>query len=388
MISLWGINDDMVLINEGVVEVSEILLGPVVAGQLHRIHMLTRNFSGELSEERIKYFTAQDNPYAPGDVLGFNARGLGNMLRCLWDEVDTAVRYELRYGAASVAWEDATVISDTITLLEYSTRDVLPGTYDILLKAIDGFGVESTNAARVEDVILTANPDSYIVGEFQADHASSTLMTLVNNGTEWVTDSGETWNDLFPNAMNTYTNMIYSYQTVGACEYISEEFDTGLADFVGVWRVEPSARLLPGYPNGAQIPSTEQVAEVWDTAWNSQADLWGKYVGSKLRYRVNTTGKVFIVRLMTLLSVDIVPYVIRGTSTSSASAADQITWSPDIPDFIGFYSASITVSDGGGGFIGTYVFDPTPPYTYVDFYVWDVSDTQVAKDYSYEIRGA
>jgi hypothetical protein len=384
-IALSGIDDNMVPIANGSTENSEILLGPVVPGSLHRINMFTVNFAGVYSLERIKYFTAEDNPFAPGDVLGFNARGIGNMLRCLWNEVETAVLYELRYGASGVAWELATTI-DTTTAIQYTTRDILPGTYDILLKAIDGGGQESNNAARVEDVILTANPDGYIVAEFDADHDSSTLMTLINNGTEWVTDSGETWNDLFPLAMNTYTDMIYSYQTVGAAEYISEELDTGLADFIGIWRVEPSARLLPGYPMGAQIPSTEQVAEVWDTAWNSQADLYGKYAGSKLRYKVNTTGKVFIIRPPTLLSVDIVPYVIRGTSTSSASAADQISFTPD---FDGFYSASITVSDGSGGFTGTYVLDAVAPLNFVDFYVWDNSDnSQVAKDYSYEIRGA
>jgi hypothetical protein len=385
-ISLSGIDDDMFLIAFGSTVDDEIELGPLVPERLHRLNMFTVNFEGTYSEERIVYFTAEANIYAPGDVLGFNARGIGNMLRCLWDAVPTAVRYELRYGTSAVSWELATVINAGITGLEYTTRDILPGTYDILLKAIDGASQESINAARVTDVILTANPDGYIVAEFEADHASSILMTLINNGTEWVTDSGETWNALFPLAMNTYDEMIYSYQTVGAAEYISEELDTEVADFIGIWRVEPSARLLPGYPSGAQIPSTEQVAEVWDGSWNSLTDIYGKYTGSKLRYRVNTTGKVFIIRPTTLLSVDIVPYVFRGVSTSSASAADQISFTPD---FEGFYSASITVSDAGGGFTGTYVLDAVAPLNYVDFYVWDNSDnSQVAKDYSYEIRGA
>jgi len=377
-ITLNGVDDDMVEIVTGSTPNSEILLGAVQPERLHLIELTTINFEGTRSSTRLKYFTAPENIYAPDDVDGFNARGIGNMLRTQWNEVPTAALYELRYGASGVLWEDATFIVE-LAALQHNTRDILPGTYDILLKAIDGNDQYSTNAARVTDVVLTANPDGYIVAELDADHDSSILMTLVNLGTEWVTDSGETWNALFPNAMSTYTNMIYSYQTPGACEYISEELDTAVADFVGIWTVEAGAHLLNG------DPVVTQVAEVWDTAWNSLSDVTGKYIGSKLRFKVNTTGLVFIVKPGTLLACDIVPYVIRGFSTSEAATYDRITVTPD---FLGFYSASITVSDDMGGFMGTFVFDDTAPFTYVDFYVWDAGDTQVAKDYSYEIRGA
>jgi hypothetical protein len=377
-IELNGIDDDMVRIVIGETPNSEILLGAVVPERLHRLNMFTINFEGTRSPERIKYFTPPENEFAPDDVVGFNARGIGNMLRTQWNEVVTAVLYELRYGASGVTWDDSIFIAE-VTALQHSTRDILPGTYDILLKATDGTGQKSSNAARVTDVVLTANPDGYIVAELDADHASSILMTLVNLGTEWVTDSGETWNDLFPLAMSTYTNMIYSYQTPGACEYISEELDTAVADFIGIWTTEPGAHLL----NGDKVIT--QVAEVWDSAWNDLGDVVGKFTGSKMRFRVNTTGLVFIVRPGTLLACDIVPYVIRGFSTSDALLPDQIAVTPD---FEGFYSASITVSDDSAGYTGTFVFDLIPPLTYVDFYVWDSGDNQVAKDYSYEIRGA
>lgn len=378
-ISLNGIDDDMVEIVTGSTPNSEILLGAVVPERLHLIELTTINFEGTRSITRLKNFTAPENPYAPESVEGFNARGIGNMLRTQWNEVEVAVLYELRYGASAVVWDDATFIAN-VAALQHTTRDILPGTYDILLKAVDGTGQKSTNAARVTDVVLTANPDGYIVAELDADHDSSILMTLVNLGTEWVTDSGEFWNDLFPNIMNTYTNIIYSYQTPGACEYISEELDTTVDDFVAVWTVESGAHLL----NGDKVAT--QVAEVWDTAWNDLGDVVGKYIGSKLRFRVNTTGLVFIVKPGTLLACDIVPYVIRGFSTSDDTVADQIAVTPD---FMGFYSASITVSDDAGGFTGTFVFDDIAPFTYVDFYVWDNADnSQVAKDYSYTIRGA
>ncbi len=387
-LQLFGINEDMFLIVLGSTIPSEILLGPVVPGALHRLNMWTVNFAGIYSIGRIVYFTADDNAFAPDNVLGFHARSVGNMLRCCWDALIGVhgirlggVRYELRFGASGVIWEDADLI-DSVFALEFTTRNLLPGTYDILLKAIVG-GQESTDAAIVTNVIITDNPDGFIVSEVFADHASSISMTLTNRGTEWVTDSGEHWNTLFVSAMETYDQPLYSYQTVGPAEYISEELDTAGADFVGVWRVEASARLL----NGDLVPFTEQVAEIWDGSWNNVGDVVAVFNGTKVRYRVNTTGKVFIVRLTTVLSVDIVPYVIRGTSTSSAVAADQITWSP-IPDFIGFYSASIAVSAAGGGFIGTYDFDPSAPFTFVDFYVWDTDNNQVAEEYSYEIRGA
>lgn len=379
-IQLNGIDDDMVEIVIGETPNTEIELGPLVPLAQHRLNMFTINFAGVRSQERIKIFIAEANIFAPGDVTGFNARGIGNLLRTQWNEVDVAVLYELRYGASGVSWEDATIIT-ALAALEHSTRSIVPGTYDILIKAIDGSGQYSNNPAIWEDLVLTANPDGYIVMELDADHASSVLMTNVNFGKDWVTDSGETWNALFPNAMDTYTDKIYDYQTVGAAEYISEELDTEVADFVAVWTVEASAHELDG------TKVTGQVAEVWDTAWNDLGSVKDTFIGSKVRYRVNATGVVFIITPPTFLNCDIVPYVIRGFSTSSAVAADQITWSPT-PDFIGFYSASITVSDASGGFIGTFVFDAVAPFTYVDFYVWDVDDNQVAKDYSYEIRGA
>jgi len=372
-----------ILITTGVTTDTEIVLGPLASGQEHRVDIVTIGPNNVKSEYRIKYFTAPYATSVPGDVKGFFARGLGNQLRASWDAVvsETLIAgYELRYGASGVTWANAATI-DTVSALTLVTTALTAGTYDVLIKAKDIGGNESVNAARAVDITIDNNPDGYVIAEGTLDHASSTLMTLVNLGTQWVTDSGETWNDLYPNAMSTYTNALYTYQTVGAAEYISEELDSLLSEFIGRWTVQSCIEVLAG------TPSVGEVVQVYaSAAWNSLGDVKGTYLGSKLRYYVAETGVVFLVNIPTKAAIDKLPIVRYGFSTSSASAYDRISITPDL---YGFEYVSITVSDNAGGFSGTYVLDTSAPLNYVDFYVWDNADnSQVNKDYTYMIRGA
>jgi len=302
-------------------------------------------------------------------------------LRSTWDENTDALstwRYELRYGVADVTWANATPLV-TVDATAFNTSKIDNGTWDILIKAIDNAGKESANAARAEDVFIDIDAISHVIASSEAGKGSTVLMTLVNNGTQWVVDSAETWNALFPNAMSTYTNALYSYQSPGAATYISEELDPNEGDITAVWTAESSYEVLSGSPVGGEV------VQVFESAvWTSPGGLSASDTGSKCRYYVSETSVVFIVTPPTRLSVDVVTRTFHGFSTTSNSTYDRITISPA---FVSYTSIEMTIEGTTLNVSGKYDLDPSSPYSYVDFYAYNSSDAKVAVNYSYTIRG-
>lgn len=79
-------------------------------------------------------------------------------------------------------------------------------------------------------ITLTAWPPAILTGTaVESDATESTTPP-------WVTDFGDSWNSLFPNALNTYTNPLVSYHTAGTSGIVSDIYDAGQA-LTGDWTV-------------------------------------------------------------------------------------------------------------------------------------------------------
>jgi len=229
----------------------------------------------------------------PTDVPAFLARGVGAELRASWNAStdESSIRhYELRYGAVAVTWAASTLLTrvDALSLL---TKELATGTYDILIKAIDNTGVYSTNEARVSGVVIVSGSAT-----LQADWATDTNMFLLNDGT-WVTDSGETWNALFPNAMNTYTSALYSYQTTTS-DWTSEELDPALGAISAQWLATATYTDIAG-------TAVEELELYYSAVWNAEGVVSITKTAEKSRYLITgSSGDVFIITPPVALSMD------------------------------------------------------------------------------------
>ena len=178
-----------------------------------------------------------------------------------------------------------------VDALSYSTKEIASGTYDVLIKAIDNTGTYSVNAARVSGVVIVSQSANVL-----ADWASDTNMTLLNDG-NWVTDSGETWNALFPNAMSTYTNARYSYQTTTSL-WRSEELDPALGAVSAQWLAQATYVDLAG-------TAAPELELYYSAAWNAEGVVSITKTAEKSRYLITgSSGDVFLITPPVALSMD------------------------------------------------------------------------------------
>jgi hypothetical protein len=86
----------------------------------------------------------------PSDVTGFVVMQVESIVTALWTaipDMDLA-GYEVRYGVTSCTWDEADVVNGAYNGTTFSTTNIPPGTWDILIKAIDTSGNYSDNEAR------------------------------------------------------------------------------------------------------------------------------------------------------------------------------------------------------------------------------------------------
>lgn len=264
--------------------------------------------------------------FPPTDVPNFVAFGIGGEVRFRWGasaDNQAIWRYELRYGTSGVAWDDAIFLTRTDSLT-HTTADIPVGTWDTLIKAIDNAFNESVNASRTVGVEVDQASDVFLLESLEADRASSVSMTIQADGS-WAVDSGETWNALFPSAMSTYTNPVFSYQTPGAAEYVSDALDPGAGELSAAWQANPTVTVLTGSP-------TSELELYISSVWTGQGSISVFEQAAQSRYKVSGSGSVFIVTPPTTLRVDVVArtedgneQTISGGQATSAHAGTQLT---------------------------------------------------------------
>jgi hypothetical protein len=139
----------------------EARFGPLVENLLYEVEVKAVGVFGVKSEDAATdSITPTGKDFPPTDVPNFVAFGVGGEVRMRWDAAfdNQAIwRYEIRFGAADVTWENAELVTRTDSL-SHSTTDIAAGDWDFLIKAIDNAGNESDNAARVAGSRLTIPP--------------------------------------------------------------------------------------------------------------------------------------------------------------------------------------------------------------------------------------
>jgi len=154
-------------------------------------------------------------------------------VRLWWDPaVDIDVRqYELRYSTVLQDWEQATRIDRTDTL-RYETTVIPEGTWRFHIKAIDSVLNYSSGTAAYVDIPVTFDTAAFSEYYDFTSYSEASNMVQYRLGrtdpiNRWITEDGETFNNKFPSALNTYTNTLACYHTALPSRFTSEEWDIG-----------------------------------------------------------------------------------------------------------------------------------------------------------------
>ena len=136
----------------------------------------------------------KSNP--PSDVASISGFSVGGETFLSWveatDDDQIHIRYELRYGATSGSWDDATTIQK-IAALHYSVPGIPVGTWRFYVKAIDSIGQLSTNAAYVDLDVEDTGPFAVTDVTLSAPTVSNMTRNDIASQPEpcWVTDVGD-----------------------------------------------------------------------------------------------------------------------------------------------------------------------------------------------------
>lgn len=340
-------------------------------------------FSGlSYSDAATTIITPMGKHLPPGDVSQLNGFEAGGRVYLAWPEaIDIDIwQYEIRYGGVGVAWADAQLIDRTDSL-RLNTDEVAAGDWDFLVKALDSVSNYSVNATR-KMLTVTLDSDAFLVANCQ--FSNPTLMNMheytLSRGdtvTHAVSTSGQTWNDLFPDAMNTYINPLLSYQNDTVSEYLSEVWDAGL-ELSGDWSAEFEYEVISGTVTAQIELSTDNVT--WDIyALNSKATA--RYA----RIRITSDAGLFLVGWPDMLiRVNSIPRTENGQNTSLTIGPKTITLTNDYAKV-----KSITITPTGSA-SRSYSVDNidliSNPNTY-DVYIFDSTGAQVANDFLHDFKG-
>ena len=225
----------------------------------YTVQVRTMGNPGILGTIAKKTVELKGKSVVPTDVEGLVAATIGGSLWLKWDaafDIDL-IGYDVRYGAVSVSWANATreAFVDSTT---YFSSVVPPGTYDFLVKAIDSGFRESTNVARIT-VTLDEGREYFIADRLFVDSRTAT-------SPEWVTSFqmldypeltnhyglfNETWNNAFTSNMSTYTNEILTYSNSPSIQYIDEPNFTYVGNWLndGGWSISGGVASISGTAN-------------------------------------------------------------------------------------------------------------------------------------------
>jgi len=207
----------------------EATFGPLQEAVQYDIDLYVVGVGGIRGAKGSNSLTALGKQNPPEFGVGAQLRGVeaGGRVFLNWDAADDDIwAYEVRFGGSGQTWAQMSTLTQTDTLW-YTAETVPQGTWDFKVRAIDSVGVESTNELTLSSLEVTSDADSYaaVDATIAVDTGNLTNMTL--SGVEYLPDDGTSWNTLFPNAMNTYTNPLITYGGSFTTQVWSQEHDIG-----------------------------------------------------------------------------------------------------------------------------------------------------------------
>lgn len=364
---------------------TEIVTGQVLELKQHDIEVYT--FSGlTYSSSATQIITPQGKYLPPDDVADLTGFEAGGTVYLSWSQVFDIdmFKYEVRYGATSVTWADATIL-DRIDALRITTDEVAAGTWDFLVKALDSVGNYSDTEAR-KTLTVTIDANAFLVDTINFDSPVTETnlhqYTLERSGdiTYDVSESTQSWATLFPNAMSTYTNAINSYQSDLVSEYLSETNDFGL-ELSGNWTADLDYTAISGTVTAQLELSTDNFTSDTQIFTSLTAKATARYS----RIRVKSDTGLFIINWPTIsVRVDAIPRAENGDSTSLSSGGKTITLNNDYASV-----KSLLITPVGTSAL-TAVVDNVSVSTSTDsfdVYIFNASGIQVANDFLWKFEG-
>lgn len=93
----------------------------------------------------------------PSDVTGFIVQQNGSAVTARWDQIPDRDRdgYTLRYGQPAAPWDTAFSLTQIARGTQVATLEIPPGTWDVMIKAVDTSGNESAIEARVRLTVVS-----------------------------------------------------------------------------------------------------------------------------------------------------------------------------------------------------------------------------------------
>ena len=316
----------------------EFVTPPLTENLLYEVAVQIISVTNVTGAAATKTITNSGKLARPTDVPSITGIEVGGEVRLQWTpatDLDLTA-HEIRYGSTSSSWSTATLL-DRIAMpaVRYETRSVPAGNWRFFIKGLDSvhtaqfpYGQESVNAAFV-DIAVTSDATSAAVTQ----HDFTTAATLTNMTARtgyWVTDFGQTWAALFPNAMNTYTNPLFTYHTAGTSVLVTEAFDVGQV-FNGTWVAQFFYVTLDGVTTATLELSTDGAN--WTVFTTNNVKFSARFV----RLRLSCTGTLIVTGLGSV-AVTVVP----RKETSPGPIAFFIT-KPTTVELAGTYIAARSV---------------------------------------------
>jgi hypothetical protein len=230
---------------------------------------------GETYDFRLRYVTLDGTPgpwgptvthgvlgksAPPADVTGFSAQQNGPVVTFSWNQVpDLDLQgYEIRFGPAGIAWEDADPLTQVTRGTRITTASVPPGTFDFHIRAKDNAkpgtpegGNFSTSSAVV--ALTVASALDIIEQREQHPAWAGTLTGFVRN--PLTGDLNPASNALASADAAQEVFDSYVWDPVAAGSYEAPEIALGFVDQVRAW-ADVRSVLGPG-ETGLAAPAVE-----------------------------------------------------------------------------------------------------------------------------------
>ncbi len=310
---------------------TEAVTGPIQEGVAYSVRVAIVAAIGITGDEAVTLITAQGKGLIPGDVPALYGIEAGGEVRLRWDPaVDLDIwRYEVRWGETTDTWEEAALL-DRVDSLRLTTRDVPAGTWRFQVKALDSVGQYSTNAAY-RDLVVTLDTRAFFVDEYTLAYSSGDSSNIYTDtfrdGTIIrFTEVGTDFDTLFPNNVETYTDIAAGYDNGSASEWESAVADFG-AIYTGQFQFD--ARAITALGSGDSITINYELStdsSTWDTYTADTIKATARYA----RVRVETTaGNSLVQSGDVTVRLDVVTREESGTFTTAASGPATVSLTSD-----------------------------------------------------------
>lgn len=364
---------------------AEFVTGALQEGQTYAVSVAVVAAVGLTGAPAQTSVTAAGKFLVPGNVPSLSGFEVGGEVRLTWPpaaDIDVW-RYEIRYGATTGDWDSANRI-DRVDGLRLVTRDVPAGTWRFYAKAIDSVGQYSVSPAT-RDLTVTLDAKAFFVGADELDYTSGTNLytdTLPDGTVLRWSEVGTDFGTLFPNNLETYTDIAASYDGGAASEWLSETFDLG-AIYVGNWQWE--SRAISALGSGDSI-TAELELSTDNSTWAAYTDPAVKVSARYARVRLSAAAGNVLLQDGTLPTVrlDVVTREETGTVTTSASGASTVTLNQayEFANWIGLQPSG--TASRTAVFDNVQVGDPTT----FDVYLFDdATGMQVSGDVAWRFQG-